>query len=128
MTLMGTVHNLTGLVIARVFLGMLEAGYFPGVAFYLSMWYKRSEHALRIAVFFSMATFAGAFGGLLAYGIGFMKNIGMFKSSWHWIFILGIDTPEQFANIVDGSLTVIVSLVAPLFILDVRPCRVLSDM
>ena len=31
MTLMGTVKNLRGLIIARVFLGMLEAGYFPGV-------------------------------------------------------------------------------------------------
>jgi hypothetical protein len=39
-----------------------------------------------------MATFAGAFGGLLAYGIGFMKNIGGFANGWHWIFILGIYT------------------------------------
>ena len=68
---------------------MLEAGYFPGVAFYLSMWYRRSEHALRIAVFFSMATFAGAFGGILAYGIGFMRNVGGYVNGWHWIFILG---------------------------------------
>lgn len=87
---MGIVHNLAGLVIVRVFLGMLEAGYFPGVAFYLSMWYKRSEHALRLAIFFSMATLAGAFGGVLAYGIGFMKNIGGYQNGWHWIFILGI--------------------------------------
>ena len=70
MTLMGLVSNLTGLIIARVFLGMMEAGYFPGVSYYLTAFYKRSEHALRIAIFFSMATFAGAFGGLLAYGIG----------------------------------------------------------
>src|SRR5215813_8929829 len=90
MTLMGTVHNLSGLVIARVFLGMMEAGYFPGVAYYLSMWYRRSEHAFRIAIFFSMATLAGAFGGILAYGIGHMRNIGSYKNGWHWIFILGI--------------------------------------
>jgi MFS family permease len=89
MTLMGTVNNLAGLEVARVFLGMMEAGYFPGVAFYLSVWYKRSEHALRIAVFFSMATCAGAFGGILAYGIGFMRNIGGYANGWHWIFILG---------------------------------------
>jgi len=90
MTLMGTVKNLAGLAAARVFLGMMEAGYFPGVAFYLSVWYKRSEHALRMAVFFSMATCAGAFGGILAYGIGFMHNIGGYANGWHWIFILGI--------------------------------------
>jgi MFS family permease len=87
---MGLVSSLAGLVIARVFLGLAEAAYFPGVAFYLTLWYKRTEHAFRIAVFFSMATLAGAFGGILAYGIGFMKNIGSFENGWHWIFILGL--------------------------------------
>lgn len=90
MTLMGLVQNLTGLLIARVFLGMMEAGYFPGVAFYLTNFYKRDELAFRIAIFFSMATFAGAFGGILAYGIGHMRGIGGFQNGWHWIFILGI--------------------------------------
>lgn len=89
MVLMGIVRSFAGLIVARVFLGMVEAGYFPGVAFYLTNFYKREELALRIAIFFSMATFAGAFGGLLAYGIGFMRNIGSFQNSWHWIFILG---------------------------------------
>jgi hypothetical protein len=92
MALMGLVKNLTGLLIARVFLGMMEAGYFPGVAFYLTNFYKRDELAFRIAIFFSMATFAGAFGGILAWGIGHMKNIGSFENGWHWIFILGIQS------------------------------------
>jgi MFS family permease len=51
---------------ARVFLGLTEAGLFPGVNYYLSMWYPRVDRALRIAIFFSAATIAGAFGGLLA--------------------------------------------------------------
>jgi MFS family permease len=89
MMLMGFVKSFTGLIVARVFLGMVESGYFPGVAFYLTNFYKRDELAFRIAIFFSMATFAGAFGGLIAYGIGFMKGIGGFKNGWHWIFILG---------------------------------------
>src|ERR1700685_1944797 len=99
MVLMGFVKSYVGLIVARVFLGMVESGYFPGVTFYLTNFYKREELALRVAIFFSMATFAGAFGGLLAYGIGFMKNIGMFKNSWHWIFILGNDLSEKLANI-----------------------------
>lgn len=92
MTLMGLVNNLNGLIIARLFLGIMESGYFPGVTFYLTNFYKRDELALRIAIFFSMATFAGAFGGILDYGIGFMKNIGGFVHAWHWIFILRIHT------------------------------------
>jgi MFS family permease len=89
MVLMSLVKSFAGLIVARVFLGMMESGYFPGVAFYLTNFYKRDELAFRIAIFFSMATLAGAFGGILAYGIGFIKNVGMFKNSWHWIFIIG---------------------------------------
>lgn len=40
-----------------------------------------------MAIFFSMATVAGAFGGLLARGISEMNGIGG-KGGWAWIFIL----------------------------------------
>jgi len=32
------VHNYAGLLTARLFLGLAEAGLFPGVQFYLSCW------------------------------------------------------------------------------------------
>ena len=51
---------------ARVFLGLTEAGLFPGVTYYISLWYPRADRAMRIAMFFSAATVAGAFGGILA--------------------------------------------------------------
>jgi MFS family permease len=121
MTMMGLVKNYTGLLIARVFLGMMEAGYFPGVAFYLTNFYKRDELAFRIAIFFSMATFAGAFGGILAYGIGHMNGVGGFQNGWHWIFILGIFLRRQKSDSIEGTLTVIVSCIAHFFILDVFP-------
>ena len=40
-----------------------------------------------MAIFFSAATLAGAFGGLLARGISEMKGVGG-KPGWAWIFIL----------------------------------------
>jgi len=40
-----------------------------------------------MALFFSAATAAGAFGGLLAFGINKMDGVGG-KKSWAWIFIL----------------------------------------
>ncbi|CEQ40426.1 SPOSA6832_02025 [Sporobolomyces salmonicolor] len=43
MTLMGLVHNFAGLTAARFFLGLAESGLFPGICFYLTMWYKRDE-------------------------------------------------------------------------------------
>jgi MFS family permease len=53
----------------------------------ITMWYKRHECGLRMAIFFSAATAAGAFGGLLARGIMQMNGIGG-KGGWAWIFII----------------------------------------
>jgi MFS family permease len=89
MTTMGLVHNGSGLIAARFFLGVAEAGLFPGVNYYLSCWYKRSEFGIRAAIFFSAAAFAGSFGGLLAAAINNMKGVGG-KPGWAWIFILEV--------------------------------------
>ncbi|KAF8753751.1 Transporter [Rhizoctonia solani] len=99
MTFMGFVHNYTGLLVARAFLGIAEGGLFPGVTFYITMWYRRHECGLRMAIFFSAATAAGAFGGLLARGISEMNGLGG-KAGWAWIFIL------------EGILTLIIAAVA----------------
>ena len=66
-TLMGITQNLAGFFAVRFFLGVTESGLFPGVVFYFSMWYKRHERTYRVALFFSAASLAGAFGGILAY-------------------------------------------------------------
>ncbi|KAF2682170.1 MFS general substrate transporter [Lentithecium fluviatile CBS 122367] len=87
LTCMGLIHNFAGLCAARFFLGLTEAGLFPGVNYYLSCWYKRKEFGIRAAVFFSAAAFAGSFGGLLAAAIAEMHGIGG-KPGWAWIFII----------------------------------------
>lgn len=40
-----------------------------------TQWYKRSERQYRVALFFSAASMAGAFGGILAWGIGHMRGV-----------------------------------------------------
>lgn len=56
------------------------------------MWYCRHEIQLRQALFFSAASIAGAFSGLLAFGISKMDGVGGL-AGWRWIFILeGIAT------------------------------------
>ncbi|CAF9923331.1 MAG: hypothetical protein GOMPHAMPRED_002810 [Gomphillus americanus] len=87
MTCMGLVTNYSGLVAVRFFLGLCEAGLFPGVNYYLSCWYKRSEFGIRAAIFFSAAALAGSFGGLLAYALEKMDGLGS-KPGWAWIFII----------------------------------------
>jgi MFS family permease len=84
MTIQGLVHDYPGLAGMRTLLGACEAGLFPGVNYYLSCWYKRSEFGIRAAIFFSAATVSGAFGGLLAAAISNMEGIGG-KHAWAWI-------------------------------------------
>lgn len=61
------------------------------------MWYCRHEIQFRQAMFFSAASVAGAFSGLLAFGISKMDGVGNL-AGWRWIFIL------------EGIATVIVAL------------------
>ncbi|KAK2780763.1 hypothetical protein FQN52_002075 [Onygenales sp. PD_12] len=102
-TLMGVVTNYGGFLATRFFLGASESGLFPGVVFYLSMWYKRNEQHYRVALFFSAASLAGAFGGILAWGIAHMRGVGGYNG-WRWIFIL------------EGLLTVVVAVIAYFFV------------
>jgi MFS family permease len=59
MAAMAACNNTAGLLASRFFLGITEAGLFPGVIFYLTLWYKRGEQATRVAFFFSCSTLAG---------------------------------------------------------------------
>ncbi|KAF9044938.1 MFS general substrate transporter [Panaeolus papilionaceus] len=98
MTLMGLVKSYPQLVGVRICLGVAEAGLFPGVVYYLTFWYPRHMLQLRIGLFFGAASLAGAFSGLLAFGISFMSGTrGLL--GWSWIFIL-----EGIATVVVGLL------------------------
>lgn len=99
MICMGLVKNLSGLMVCRAFLGFAEGGLFPGVSYFITMWYRRHECGFRIALFFSAATAAGAFGGLISRGISEMDGFGN-MAGWSWIFIL-----EGLLSLVVGGLS-----------------------
>ncbi|PCH41172.1 MFS general substrate transporter [Wolfiporia cocos MD-104 SS10] len=83
----GLVHNYSGLLACRFFLGFVESGVFPACLYLISMWYKRAEAQKRFSFFFSSTTLAGAFAGLLASAIGKMDGMRGYHG-WRWIFIL----------------------------------------
>jgi MFS family permease len=76
-----------GLLACRIFLGLAEAGFFPGIMMYLCFWYKPEERATRMAIFASSVAVSGAFGGLLATAISFLNgHAGL--AGWQWLFVL----------------------------------------
>jgi len=81
------VHNIHSASGVRFLLGMFEAGMMPGIAYYLSRWYRRSELAFRLSLYIVMAPLAGAFGGLLASGILKLSHFGGLHT-WRMIFAI----------------------------------------
>jgi MFS family permease len=79
-----TIHSASGV---RFLLGLFEAGMLPGIAYYMSRWYRRSELAFRLSLYIVMAPLAGAFGGLLASGILKLSHFGGLRE-WRMIFAI----------------------------------------
>ncbi|RBR04157.1 hypothetical protein FVER53590_13882 [Fusarium verticillioides] len=81
------VHTMGQACAVRFILGIFEAGMLPGIAYYLSRWYRRSELAFRLAIYVAMGSFGGAFGGLLASGILKLDHFGSL-TRWRMIFAI----------------------------------------
>ncbi|KIN02777.1 hypothetical protein OIDMADRAFT_120160 [Oidiodendron maius Zn] len=84
---LGGTQNYAGVTAVRFILGMVEAGLFPGLVYYLTFWYRTDERSLRVALILASATLAGAFGGAIAYGVGHMNGTHGLEA-WRWLFIL----------------------------------------
>lgn len=88
----GFCTNKANVSAVRFLLGIFEAGMLPGIAYYLSRWYRRNELVFRLSLYIVMAPLAGAFGGLLASAILKLDHFGSLRS-WRMIFVIeGITT------------------------------------
>ncbi|KAJ7805754.1 MFS general substrate transporter [Mycena olivaceomarginata] len=74
-----------GLLVLRVLMGIGEAGYYAGMIYYLSFWYRKAELALRIS-FCMTGTLPGAIGGLLAFGLVRAKT--SLLTGWQFLFLI----------------------------------------
>lgn len=71
----------------RVLLGAAEAGFFPGMIFYLTKWYRKREHGMAVAKFMSAIPAAGILGGLISAKILAMPPL-LQLPPWKWLFII----------------------------------------
>nr|ANC28060.1 major facilitator superfamily [Polyporus umbellatus] len=85
--LFATVKTAGGLLAIRFFLGIAEAGFLPGIVYWLSCWYPRTVLGRRFGVLYSTVSLTGAFGGLLATAIHALDGTHGI-AGWQWIFIV----------------------------------------
>jgi len=89
-TLMSTAFNFGGLITGRVFLGIFEAGFGPVIPLYISFFYTKEEMGVRMAYWFGFAAVAGAFGGLISFGV---QHAHAAIHNWRILFIIeGVPT------------------------------------
>ncbi|RPD61293.1 MFS general substrate transporter [Lentinus tigrinus ALCF2SS1-6] len=98
--LMSTAFNFAGLFVARVGLGVFEACFGPGIPLYMSFFYTKEEMGMRMAYWFGFAAVAGAFGGLIAFGV---QHVHAAVANWKLLFII-----EGLPTILIGLLSLVV--------------------
>lgn len=81
---------------ADIPLNQYRAGFFPGAILIISKWYLPHESQTRIAIFFTASALAGAFSGLLAYGIVRMDGVAGYEG-WRWVRVKRA-VPRQMAD------------------------------
>ncbi|KAB2571368.1 putative mfs transporter protein [Lasiodiplodia theobromae] len=81
-------HDYKTMLVCRFLLGIVEAPFYPGALYMLSMFYTRKELATRMSIFYTGNMLASAFSGLIAAGIfaGLDGKHGL--AGWQWLFII----------------------------------------
>ena len=85
--LMATVTGPTSFLALRFLLGVAEAGFFPGIIFYLSTWYPAAYRARVISTLFIAVPVANAVASVVSGAILEMDGIWGLHG-WQWVFIL----------------------------------------
>jgi len=84
---MSLVHAQWSFYGLRFLLGVAEAGFLPGIIYYLTLWYPQERRARAVALFMAATPVAGVIGapvsGLLLDLHGLLGLAG-----WQWLFVL----------------------------------------
>ncbi|HKT60338.1 MAG TPA: MFS transporter [Gemmatimonadales bacterium] len=81
------VHTPSSFYALRFLLGVAEAGFFPGIIFYLTYWYPAPERARAYARFLAAIPVCGVIGGPISGALlGLDGRLGL--QGWQWLFVL----------------------------------------
>src|SRR5471030_2480139 len=81
------VRSASGFYTLRFLLGLAEAGFFPGLIFYLTRWFPARERARTVAAFMTATLIAGVIGGPISGALLSLHGAGGLDG-WQWLFLL----------------------------------------
>lgn len=84
---MSLVHTPTQLYVMRFLLGMAEAGFTPGIIYYISCWFPKSNRARAMSFFYMGSVLASIIGLPIS---GFILNMHGIAdvAGWRWLFVI----------------------------------------
>jgi len=81
------VRSAPAFYVLRFLLGAAEAGFFPGIVYYLTRWFPARERARAFATFMTAAIGAGVVGAPLSGALLALDGVGNLRG-WQWLFLL----------------------------------------
>ncbi|KAL1626854.1 hypothetical protein SLS56_006671 [Neofusicoccum ribis] len=93
------VKNYAGLVACRFFLGFVEAPFYPGALYLLSVFYTRKELATRISILYTGQVVSTGCSGLIAAATFATLDKAKGIAGWQWLFIIK-----------EGSITALIAI------------------
>src|SRR2546428_10182740 len=82
------IRGAAGFYTLRFVLGVAEAGFFPGLIYYLTRWFPARERARTIAAFMTATLVAGIVGGPISGALLSLDGTAGL-AGWQWVFLLG---------------------------------------
>ena len=97
------VHTATQFYLLRFLLGVVEAGFFPGVILFLTFWYSRQYRTRMTAAFMSAIPLSGAIGGPVSGWILARMTVFGGLHGWQWLYLI-----EGLPSVVAGVVAFLV--------------------
>jgi MFS family permease len=79
--------NAGGIIAIRFISGMCGAGTWPGLSYYISLWYPPHRMTRRVGYYFTAAQISAAAAGLVAAGFQKM-DMARGREGWKWLFLV----------------------------------------
>ena len=80
------ISTTTVFITLRVLLGIAEAGFFPGMIFFLSIWFPSLYRARMVGMFMAAIPLSTVIGGPISGGLLYLNGFGL--TGWQWMYLI----------------------------------------